>query len=679
MNSYKEVHLCFTKNGADSYRVVVLSSPAGNISAPTTLRMNESRLLKLRRQISEALLQSRARDAAIDGELARLGDELYEAISPPEGPVRDVLTTSLGVLLSSEEQQQRMRLFLHFDPCDSEVAWLAEFPWEVLRIPPLSPTCHAALDHRLSIVRSLEVTQPLQPRTVVRPLRVLLVRAGARGQGGLRVESEQESITDALSSIADVKYEFLDMPDRQEFRRALYGFDPHVLHFMGHGKVDEDTGSGCVYLRDERGDPDPLRAQDIAELLSGLSALRLVVLNACQSARGTLSVNGHGSVTGALVSRGVAAVIAMQFAISDRAARAFTAEFYTRLAKGASIDDAVTEGRLGMRSRVPGSFEWCTPALYMRTGAAGVLLQPAPSNSAAQTQEGGGETQDGCPRSSEPPPAPVPSQRPLILIRHEAYKKATEQPGPADAPALFAGREPRMVAIDQTVALEQRDWANLEAEVKRLAARDGELRRTFAERNADIGYYGFPFVPLAVLAGYLAQTRRVHVFECVSDRFQWEPGSDTPPPPLNVDVQTRGAGKAARIRVSVSAPVDLEACRHVLPDSDVMLDLHFALAETGRGSVRREEQLKAYVQVIRETLNKHITANGDPARRPKSVHLFAAVPVSLAFYLGDALTASWLPECFVYNYGLPSEQPRYKWRLSLQAAFKGRRSIKIFK
>jgi hypothetical protein len=677
MNNYREVHLRFTQNGPESYRVA-LSSPIGDASATTPLRLTESLPRELRGQISEALLQSRSCDASIDGALARLGEELYEAIFPP-GRVRDVLTASLGVLLSSEEQQVRLRLFLHFDPCDSKLAWLAEFPWEVLRIPHVSPTSHAALDNRLSIVRSLDVTQPLQPRTIVRPLRVLLVRAGARGHGGLRFESEQESITDALFNISGVQCEFLDMPTRQDLRRKLRDFDPHVLHFMGHGKVDEDTGSGCVYLRDENGDPDPLRAQDVTELFGGLSALRLVVLNACQSAHGTLSVNGYGSVAGALVSRGVAAVIAMQFAISDGAARAFTAEFYTRLAKGALIDDAVTEGRLAMRSKVPDSFEWCTPALYMRVGAAGVLLEHAPSNSSTQTEQGSGQAQNGLPSSNEPPPVPVPSQRPLILIRHEAYKQAPEQPGPTDAPALFAGREPRIVPIDQMVGLEQRDWRNLEAEVKRLAARNGDLRRTFAERDADIGYYGFPFVPLAVLAGYLAKNRQVHVFEYVLGRFQWEPESDAPPPPLNVDVQTGGTGKAARICVSVSALVDLDDCRHVLPDSDVMLDLHFALATTGRGSVRRAEQLKAYVQVIRETLDKHITSNRDPARRPESVHLFAAVPVSLAFYLGDALTASWLPECFVYNYGLPSERPRYKWRLSLQAAFEGRRSIKIFK
>ncbi|WP_163995701.1 CHAT domain-containing protein [Pyxidicoccus caerfyrddinensis] len=678
MNSYKELHLRFTQSEADSYRVAVDSTSVGSASATTPLLLPLSRLRELHRQIPAALLHSGSRDVAIDCELARLGEELYEAIFPP-GRVRDVLTASLGALFSSEEHQQRLRLCLHFDPDDAELAWLAEFPWDVLRISQFFPARHAALDHRLSIVRWLDVTQPPRSPTFVSPLRVLLVRAGARGYGGLQYQAEQDSITDALSSISGVQCDSLDMPTRQELRRKLRVFHPHVLHFMGHGKVDEHTGSGWVYLRDDKGGPVPLRSRDVAELFSGLLAPQLVVLNACQSARGALSVDGHGSVAGALVSQGVAAVIAMQFAISDQAATAFTEEFYARLAEGASIDDAVTEGRLAIRSKVPDSFEWCTPALYMRAGATGVLLRPAPSNSSAQTEEAGERAQDRLTSSSEPPPAPVPSQRPLILIRHEAYKHATEQPGPADAPALFAGREPRMVAIDQTVGLEQRDWRNLEAEVRRLAARDGELRRTFAERGADIGYYGFPFVPLAVLAGYLAKTRQVRVFECVSGRFQWEPGSDTPAPPLNVKVQTRGAGKAARICVSVSALVDLDDCRHVLPDSDVMLDLNFALAEAGQGSVRHEEQLRDYVQVIRETLGKHITANKDPARRPESVHLFAAVPVSLAFYLGDALTASWLPECFVYNYGLPSERPRYKWRLSLQAAFEGRRSIKIFK
>jgi hypothetical protein len=120
----------------------------------------------------------------------------------------------------------------------------------------------------------------------------------------------------------------------------------------------------------------------------------------------------------------------------------------------------------------------------------------------------------------------------------------------------------------------------------------------------------------------------------------------------------------------------LEDCQQVLPDPEVALDLHFTLPAPRRGSVRREEQLKAYVQQIQDTLDQYIS--GSPPRPLKSVHVFAAVPVSVAFHLGRALAATWLPECFIYNYG-KLEQPAYKWRLSLQAAAQGRRSVKIFK
>lgn len=656
MADYGEIHLRF-QSGFDSYRVGVTSSAAGSTSAETQLDLSRSTLLELQRRITVALQQSRPHDAGIEDELERLGEQLYGAIFPM-GPVHVVLTRALwDVLRSPEEQRHRLLVFLHFDPRDPKTAWLAEFPWDVLRVP-LSPVRHAALDRRLSIARLLDVTPPPEPQPVVGPLKVLLVRAGAQELGGLELGLEQDSIIEALSSISGIECRSLDMPRRLDLQRMLRDFNPHVLHLMGHGKVDEGTGSGWVYLRNDEGRPIPLRPRDLAEIVSGLS-LRLVVLNACQSARGPLSGDGDGSFAEALVSQGVGAVIAMQFTISDKAARVFAAEFYERLAKRATIDDAVTEGRLAMRMDVPDSFEWCTPTLYMRSRMAGVLLQPAPLN--------------------EPPPVPAPPRRSLILIRHEAYTHATEQPGPEDARAFFAGREPQVVAIDQTVGLKERDWRNLDREVKRLAAREGDLMRALEERDADIGYYGFPFVPLAVLAGYLAKNRPVHVFEYVSGRFRWNLGSDTPPPPLIADVQTRGAGKAARIRVSVSAFVGLEDCRQVLPDSEVMLDLHFTLAEPDRNSVRSEEQLKSYVQTILETLNKHIASNRNPDNRPESVHLFAAVPVSLAFSLGEVLTPSWLPECFVYNYGIHSEQPRYKWRLSLQAAFEGKRSVKIFK
>jgi hypothetical protein len=491
---------------------------------------------------------------------------------------------------------------------------------------------------------------------------VLLVRAGARGYGGLQYQTEQDSITDALSSISGVQCESLDMPTRQDLRRKLRIFHPHVLHFMGHGKVDEDTGSGWIYLRDEKGDPVLLRAQDVAELFSGLLPPQLVVLNACQSARGTLSVNGHGSVAGALVSQGVAAVIAMQFAISDRAAMAFTAEFYTRLSEGASLDDAVTEGRLAMRSKVPESFEWCTPALYMRAEAAGVLLlrgtqEPADRVESAPVVSGG-------------PPAGD-----LVLLCHEAYAKTHSAPEAEDAPVLFARRRTRKVLIDQTEHLEKREWAYVEPAVNALVDPEGRLQRALSEQGTTLLYYGFPLIPLAALAGHLVtSTRPVYVIEHDREagRFTWSKAEGEAIPELKLDQHLHSTGSAVRVRISISSEVELEDCQEVLPDEQVRLDLHFRLEEPGRGVVRLEKQALEYARKLRATFDRLVAGK----RALHSVHLFAAIPVSVAFLLGRELVSTGLPPCFVYNFA-SRDSPRYRWRLCLQAAVEGRPSIDI--
>ena len=50
----------------------------------------------------------------------------------------------------------------------------------------------------------------------------------------------------------------------------------------------------------------------------------------------------------ALVRSGIHAVAAMQFAISDGAAVSFARGFYTALARGRRVDEAVRSGRIGI-------------------------------------------------------------------------------------------------------------------------------------------------------------------------------------------------------------------------------------------------------------------------------------------------------------------------------------------
>jgi formylglycine-generating enzyme required for sulfatase activity len=76
------------------------------------------------------------------------------------------------------------------------------------------------------------------------------------------------------------------------------------------------------------------------------------------------------------VRRGIAAVLAMQYEITDRAAIEFSRTFYRALAYGLPIDAAVASARIGVSIGVNNSLEWGTPVLYMRSPD-GVLFELA--------------------------------------------------------------------------------------------------------------------------------------------------------------------------------------------------------------------------------------------------------------------------------------------------------------
>ncbi|MCY1018626.1 SAVED domain-containing protein [Pyxidicoccus sp. MSG2] len=529
-------------------------------------------------------------------------------------------------------------------------------PWELL--PTKSGIPLAGLENCLLRYECVPVTPKVRSRTPQG--RILFAWSGA---GGWVPAAEHEAaIRKACERVQlrfDPKLDVLNEVTRKRLVERLNDPDRPVtaLHLLCHGTQVADGAYGLAINSTESSEPvdriDATELRDLIFLSPGSRSLRLVTLCSCQGGDAGTPAHLLGGVARMFHQQGVPAVVSSRMPLTVDGSNILTETLYEGLLAQQDMRSVLHTVRSRLRSEVK-SRDWVSLQFYAKAGDATALT----------------------PFSEPPPPAPVSSSRKLIIIRHEAHSKVSVDPEPADAPALFAGRQPRWVAIEQTQRLAQRDWRNLQDEVSRLAATDGELRRAYEERDADVAYYGFPLVPLAALAGHLAKHRPVHALEYVSDRYRWEAGTDTSSPPMEIEVEPRDSGSAARLRVSVSAPVSLDECREVLPDSEVALDLHFKLPTPRRGSVRREEQLKAYMQKIQDTLDEYIS--GNPPRPLKSVHVFAAVPVSVAFHLGRALAATWMPECFVYNYGR-LEKPAYKWRLSLQAAEQGRRSVKIFK
>ena len=115
-------------------------------------------------------------------------------------------------------------------------------------------------------------------------------------------------------------------------------------------------------------------------MLRGHTSLRLAVLNSCEGAR-TDPTDPFAGVAETLVRRGIPAVVAMQFEVSDDAAIEFAPALYGALAAGLPIDAAVAEARKAVYT--VSQLEWATPVLYLRADDAQLFtitqLSAAPS------------------------------------------------------------------------------------------------------------------------------------------------------------------------------------------------------------------------------------------------------------------------------------------------------------
>jgi hypothetical protein len=211
-------------------------------------------------------------------------------------------------------------------------------------------------------------------------LRLLIVAAQQPLHGALDLMGEMASLCMTLRSNPAIEIQVLEHADSTALRRALMQKPFHILHFMGHGVFEHTTGEGAVLFSGPDGLGEAISGRHLATKVKDFAALRLVVLNACSTALAGLegAVSPFGGVATALVLGGVPAVVAMQSPIADHHAVAFSAAFYNRLAHGAALEEAVTEGRQAVHSLRPESADWAIPILFQRNSSGALLPFLAP-------------------------------------------------------------------------------------------------------------------------------------------------------------------------------------------------------------------------------------------------------------------------------------------------------------
>jgi WD40 repeat protein len=356
------------------YPVHVLASPAGEARGILHLPNSSTSVIGGRQGTAPGTFREIDPPPAMPGHsdpesVRAFGQALMEAL------FADALRRCYDVsLVEATHAGKRLRLRLRILD-----AALTTLPWEFLF--DRYQRDYLVLGRRLSLVRYLEAPIPTTTLGITPPLRILALAAGPSDLPQLDVGREKQRMAGALAGLTEaspVEVTWLESGSWRDLLRALREQAWHIFHFSGHGGFDAKLGEGVLAFVGDDGKRQLLQAQEVGRLLADHPTLRLVVLNACQGAAASRT-DTHSSTAAALVERGVPAVIAMQYEISDEAAIEFGRSLYEVLASELPVDDAVAEARISVSLARRGSLEWGTPVLFMRASDSALfaIQQPA--------------------------------------------------------------------------------------------------------------------------------------------------------------------------------------------------------------------------------------------------------------------------------------------------------------
>jgi CHAT domain len=420
------------------YTVSVLRSPAGEASASIRFALNGLALENRLQALQIALLRSggtwRRINTSENEAVRRFGEELWTSLFA--GDVLGRLETSRNL---ARQREMGLRLKLRVSAPE-----LAALPWEYLFDPGRAD--YLTLSSSTPLVRYIPLPQAMDPLVVQLPLRILAMVVTPDDLPGLDVEREKERLKRAVRDLTErglVELVWLEGRTWRDLQQALRRETWHIFHFVGHGGFDAVNGEGLIVLADEQGKSHRLSATDLGRLLGDHDALRLAVLNSCESARAD-RIDVFSSTAATLVRRGTPAVVAMQYEITDEAAIEFSRSFYEAIADGMAVDASLAEARKGVALAIPNTLEWGTPVLFMRAPD-GVLFKLTGKRRKRPTTS--------APSGSEPitPAANVAGSAPIAAAVPVA--DSAPVPSPVITPELMAvAAEPSLEHRSESVA-----------------------------------------------------------------------------------------------------------------------------------------------------------------------------------------------------------------------------------
>lgn len=326
-------------------------------------------------------------DVLVDDDEA-YGAALTRAVFSHED-VRSVFLRAASVA-QSLDKPLRVRLNI-----SNAAADLQRLRWELLTHPDGGPLVTREDVFFSRFVSSRDFRRvPLRPRSELRALVAAANPANLTQKWpALAPIDTARAYADAAKALGDIPAVTFGIDERVTFDAILGrlrdGYD--ILYLVCHGGLTA-SGEPFLVLEDDQGQAAPIRGDDIVQQLGELwQRPRLIVLAACQTAAHAAPATAAADSSSAaassaqpaaaaagvsgrttspaltalgprLADAGIAAVIAMQGAISMETAAELMPAFFTELARDGVIDRAMAAARARVRTRPDG---WM-PALFMR-------------------------------------------------------------------------------------------------------------------------------------------------------------------------------------------------------------------------------------------------------------------------------------------------------------------------
>jgi CHAT domain-containing protein len=307
-------------------------------------------------------------------EMKALGALLYTSLF--DGDTDQLFKKTLDGI----QNPDRLRLQLVFN---QEAFDLASIPWEFLYRPDRENSLgfFLATQTRLVLSRYIPLEWNRESLSIKdEKLRFMVVISKPKYTAddlGPVLEYPVVEVIEELSEAQGFDLFRLENPTIEEFLENLEKQDPHILHFIGHGRYVPDQKRGEIaLLKADRETAQWVTDTTFADYFDSVKP-RLVLLHACEGAHIDFS-NKFAGLAPQLIHKRIPAVVAMQYEVTNEVAIRFSKTFYRLLAAGQPIDGAVQEGRRQITLSDPNAYsnrDFGTPVLYMRSRD-GLILPP---------------------------------------------------------------------------------------------------------------------------------------------------------------------------------------------------------------------------------------------------------------------------------------------------------------